>query len=149
MTSWKRGTATWYLVFVGSCYMAAYIRGSYFKSEMLALGNNCLTYSEAGTCSIFSCKAYMSHMIFKELMLGIFLYYYINISCECKWDTYSKLRLNFLIFKNFNFGLTGFIYNLGIWGAGTRSQVQSSTQKDLGILLLLMILMRIISFVSF
>lgn len=75
--------------------MAAYIRGSYFKSEMLPLGNNCPTYSEAGTYSIFSRKAYMIHMIFKEVMLGIFLYYYINISCECKWDTYSKLRLNF------------------------------------------------------
>lgn len=56
--------------------MAAYIRGSYFKSEMLALGNNCPTYSEAGTCSIFSRKAYMIHMIFKKVMLGIFLYYY-------------------------------------------------------------------------
>lgn len=52
--------------------MAAYIRGLYFKSEMLALGNNCPKYSEAGACSFFSRKAYMIHMIFKEVMLGIF-----------------------------------------------------------------------------
>lgn len=81
-------------VFVGSCYMAAYIRGLYFKSEMLALENNGPKYSEPGTCSFFSCKAYMIHMIFKEMMLGNFLYYCINVSYECKWDNYSKLKLN-------------------------------------------------------
>lgn len=71
--------------------MAAYIRGLYFKSEMLALGNNCPKYSEAGACSFFSCKAYMIHMIFKEVMLGIFFYIIILI---------SHLNVNWIIIQN-------------------------------------------------